>query len=113
MVGKASLNAALAVLKFIGNMANSTSNAMLASTLDNFTLGNMKEALCDIYKKKLDGMGEDEVNKVGHELRKLPEYQRAKKQYVDSAQRKDDAAADAEPLDETCRYMCMFYGKKD
>ena len=98
---------------FLGKMINSASSAVVASMLDNFTLGNMKEAICDIYKKKkLDSMGEDDIDVVGKELREMPEFKKSKKQYVDSGKRQDDNTSTE--IDETtiqCR--CAWYSKKD
>lgn len=100
------------VAKFIGNMLNSASSATIASMLDNFTLGNMKEAICDIYKKKkLDSMSEDDVNTVGQELHKMPEFEKAKKQYVDSGKRTDDNTS-TDIDDSSCKYSCLWYSKK-
>jgi hypothetical protein len=40
----------LKVLGFLGKMVNSASDSLLASNLEDFTLGNFREAVCDIYK---------------------------------------------------------------
>ena len=102
----------LKVAAALGKMLNSASSSMLGSMLDNFTLGNMKEAICDIYKKKLESMSEDDVDKVGKELREMPEFQKAKKQYVDSGKRQDDNT-NAEIDETTIECRCAWYSKKN
>lgn len=66
------------VLGFLGKMVNSASDSLLASNLEDFTLGNFREAVCDIYKsKKLAKMSEDDLKKEAEALHSSPGYEKA------------------------------------
>lgn len=66
------------VLGFLGKMVNSASDSLLASNLEDFTLGNFREAVCDIYKsEKLAKMSEDDLKKEAEALHSSPGYEKA------------------------------------
>lgn len=66
------------VLGFLGKMVSSASDSLLASNLEDFTLGNFREAVCDIYKsKKLAKMSEDDLKKEAEALHSSPGYEKA------------------------------------
>lgn len=50
------------VVAFLGKMVNSASDSLLASNLEDFSLGNFREAVIEVYKKKrLAKMSDDEL----------------------------------------------------
>lgn len=54
--------ALMKVVAFLGKMVNSASDSLLASNLEDFSLGNFREAVIEVYKKKrLTKMSDDEL----------------------------------------------------
>lgn len=99
------------VLGVLGKMLNTASDSLLATNLEDFTLGNFREAVTEIYKKKLSKMSDEDLQKEADALHSSPGYDKAdKKSKLDS--RKDDNT-NTEIDESSCTYKCQFYSTKD
>lgn len=99
------------VLAFLAKMINSASDSLIASNLDDFTLGNFREAVCDIYKKKLDKMSEEELKNEAKTLHDSPEFAKGQKE-ADRASRKDDNK-NTEIDESSAKYKILFYSPNE
>lgn len=99
------------ILEFIKQAASSGSDATIASLLDNLTLGNFKEALCDVFKNKiLSQKSESEIQEIDNQLNKLPAFEKAQK-YQKLDDRKDtNTSTDIDP--NSTSYDVLFYSNK-
>lgn len=101
------------VLEFLKNAISSGSDSAIASLLDNFTLGNFKEAIYQIYKDdKLKNASEEDLKKAETALHEVPSYEKSKKQYKGVDSRKDDnTSTEIDPV--TTQYKVMWFSEKD
>lgn len=99
------------ILEFIKQAASSGSDATIASMLDNLTLGNFKDALCDVFKNKiLNNKSEAELQEIDNQLNKLPAFEKAQK-YQKLDDRKDtNTNTDIDP--NSTSYEVLFYSNK-
>ena len=98
------------VCAFLGKMLNSASDSLIASNLDDFTLGNFKEAVCEIYKKqKLSKMSESDLEKEAETLHNSPGYDKADKKSKLSSRKDDNTNTEIDEKSTT--YKCMFWSK--
>lgn len=97
------------VCAFLGKMLSSASDSLIASNLDDFTLGNFKEAVCDIYKKKLLKMSEPELEKEAETLHNSPGYDKADKKSKLSSRKDDNTNTEIDEKSTT--YKCLFWSK--
>lgn len=97
------------VKSFLIKMISSGSDAAIASLLDNFSLGNFREAICDIYKRKtLNDSSSKEIKEISDKLHETPEFKQFNKQYKEVASRKDDnTSTEIDP--DTVKYSALFY----
>lgn len=97
------------VKSFLIKMISSGSDAAIASLLDNFSLGNFREAVCDIYKRKtLNDSSSKEIKEISDKLHETPEFKKFNKQYREVASRKDDnTSTEIDP--DTVKYSALFY----
>lgn len=100
------------IMEFLKKSLDSGSDATIASLLDNFTLGNFKEAIYGIWKsEKLDKASADALAEAQKALQSQPTYAKSKKQYQEVSSRKDDnESADVDPA--TCTYSAMWWSSK-
>jgi hypothetical protein len=99
------------ILEFIKQAAASGSDAMIASTLDNLTLGNFREALCDIFKDKfLKGKSEAEIQDINKKLTELPAYKKAEKYQANDNRKDENTSTDIDESSVKCN--AMFYSNK-
>lgn len=96
-------------MSFLGKMLNSAADSQIASNLEDFTLGNFREIVCDIYKKKLSKMSEDELTKEQETLHKFPGFEKAAKN-ADLSSRKDDNE-NTEIDESSAKCNCLFWSK--
>lgn len=96
-------------MSFLGKMLNSAADSQIASNLDDFTLGNFREIVCDIYKKKLSKMSEDELAKEQETLHKFPGFEKAAKNADLSSRKDDNENTEIDESSATCN--CLFWSK--
>lgn len=97
---------------FIKMACDSGSDAMIASTIDNLTLGNFREALCEIAKEQyFDKMSEKDLEATYQKLQSSPSFIKAKRE-KDFSNRKDDNT-NTEIDESSVKTNIIFYSKND
>lgn len=100
------------ITAFIKQACASGSDAVIASTIDNLTLGNFREALCEIAKEQyFDKMSEKDLEVTYQKLQSSPSFIKAKRE-KDFSNRKDDNT-NTEIDESSVKTNIIFYSKND
>ncbi|MEG2937898.1 MAG: hypothetical protein RR812_05770 [Vagococcus sp.] len=101
------------LVKIISNAAKNYAKDKTGKIIDTLLLGNLKDALFDIFKsKKASGLSNDELKTALDTLQQSKEYQKAAEyQALDS--RKDDVPTSTEIDDASRQFYTLWYGSKE